>query len=202
MNTKITGTLFSACALMGCLALGTTPASASASAGYVHGVGDFRDDWIDEGLISSSRYAYSNATGWWQAILWADKNLAWDDIDCRFGPKTTSATRAWQADSDLSADGIVGEETLREAPRYLRYPHARQAADAALLPGWTFNNARSASMLSSSVSCRRRAMPCPRHGPRTASSISPKVRCPSSRRMSSGTGSVSSSHQPVSGARG
>jgi peptidoglycan hydrolase-like protein with peptidoglycan-binding domain len=109
------------------MALGTTPASASASGGYISGVGDPMNDWGDEGLVSSSAHSYSNVTAMWQAILWADKAqesngsvFDFSDIDCRFGPNTTHATRVWQARHGLGADGIVGPNTFGQAQKYLR----------------------------------------------------------------------------------
>ncbi|WP_433605899.1 peptidoglycan-binding domain-containing protein [Dactylosporangium sp. CA-139114] len=105
------------------LAVSTTPASASASSGYISGSGDWTDDWGDEGLLSTSSYAHSNVAAMWQAILWADgQSDYFASIDCRFGSKTNAATESWQDFHRLSADGIVGGQTLTTAARYLRGP--------------------------------------------------------------------------------
>lgn len=106
----------------GALAISATPASASASSGYVSGAGYTYDDWDDEGTLSSSSYAKSNATCLWQKILWAEgateKNgTAYDaaDIDGVFGSNTTYATKKLQARWGLTADGKVGKKTFTAA---------------------------------------------------------------------------------------
>ncbi|MFI1769458.1 peptidoglycan-binding protein [Streptomyces sp. NPDC020800] len=101
------------------ITVSTTPASANTSLGYVSGSGDWTDDWWDEGPISASSYSYSNAAAMWQTILWADGYLSYSGIDCRFGSGTTSATKSWQSNHGLTADGIVGPNTLKKASTWL-----------------------------------------------------------------------------------
>ncbi|MFI6226601.1 peptidoglycan-binding protein [Micromonospora echinospora] len=102
--------------VLGGLGLSAMPAHASASGGVVHGTGDWRDDWSDEGDLSQSAYARSNVAAMWQAILWADGKLtSTADIDCIFGPDTHTATMSWQRAHDLDDDGIVGKNTFGEA---------------------------------------------------------------------------------------
>jgi Putative peptidoglycan binding domain len=101
------------------LALSTTPASASTSSGFISGSGDWHDDWNDEGPISASSHSHSDTAAMWQAILWADGYLSYSGIDCQFGPTTTSATESWQRNHGLSADGVVGANTLTKASTWL-----------------------------------------------------------------------------------
>ncbi|WP_371527675.1 peptidoglycan-binding protein [Streptomyces sp. NBC_01283] len=110
-------------ALGGGIALGTTPASADAGSGYVSGQGSINDDWGDEGLLSTTSHAHSNATALWQAVLWADGNLAYSGVDCRFGSGTKTATKKWQAARGLNADGIVGKNTFGKNDSKLSFSH-------------------------------------------------------------------------------
>ncbi|MFG2440537.1 peptidoglycan-binding protein [Streptomyces sp. NPDC048508] len=95
--------------------LATTPASASASAGYVDGAGDETDDLYDEGVLSTTQHARSNATCLWQKLLWANGEFNWSDIDGVFGAKTEAATRSFQRHSQINDDGIVGNLTFKAA---------------------------------------------------------------------------------------
>ncbi|AQS65714.1 peptidoglycan-binding protein [Streptomyces pactum] len=104
---------------LGGLAVSATPAAASPSAGVVTGAGLPFDDFGDEGPVSASSHAHSNLAAMWQAILWADASYEQNgtpfdlsDIDCRFGPNTTYATKRWQARFGLARDGIVGPNTF------------------------------------------------------------------------------------------
>jgi hypothetical protein len=104
-------TLAVAAVTAGVLALGTTPAAASgdySGRAYVHQ----ELGWDDEGLLSTTRHASSNATCLWQKILWADGFLTDADIDGIFGPDTRSATIAWQQWQGVNADGVVGPQTF------------------------------------------------------------------------------------------
>jgi hypothetical protein len=103
----------------GSLGLSAAPAMASTGDGLVSGTGTWTDDWWDEGPISTSANAHSNAAAMWQGILWADGHLAYSGIDCRFGSGTASATRVWQRDHGLPDDGIVGPKTLKKASAWL-----------------------------------------------------------------------------------
>ncbi|MEV7883296.1 peptidoglycan-binding domain-containing protein [Streptomyces sp. NPDC002817] len=106
-------------AVAGALAVSASPASASSGDGYVSGGSSFYDDFGDEGTLSTSSYASSNAACFWQRILWAEgakesNGTAFDaaDIDGRFGANTKYATKKLQARWSLTADGIVGKKTF------------------------------------------------------------------------------------------
>ncbi|MCP2328554.1 hypothetical protein HDA40_007061 [Hamadaea flava] len=106
------------------------PAQANTSEGFIAGAGVLRDDWGDEGTISSSSHRFSGATLLWQWILWADgtketDGTAYDvaDVDCDFGPNTTQTTKNWQRDHNLSADGVVGTNTFAKANTFLTAPY-------------------------------------------------------------------------------
>ncbi|MFF9772851.1 peptidoglycan-binding protein [Streptomyces sp. NPDC013978] len=97
-----------------------SPASARVSDGYVSGLGDFTNDWGDEGPLSTSSNATSNATCLWQQILWAEganeqngSDFDASDIDGIFGADTRHATmdlqRRWKLED---VDGIVGPDTF------------------------------------------------------------------------------------------
>lgn len=124
-------------AVAGALAIGTAPASASISSGYVSGGGTFTNDWGDEGVVSQSSYAKSNATCLWQQILWAEgakeqNGTAYDasDIDGHFGANTTHATKNLQARWALKyVDGKVGNATWGYADSKLSfYDYANEYA--------------------------------------------------------------------------
>ncbi|MFE1437982.1 peptidoglycan-binding protein [Streptomyces sp. NPDC058739] len=106
----------------GALALGASPASAAASDGYVSGSGTFYDDFGDEGNLSTSSHSTSNATCFWQIILYAEGVKESDgtlydksDIDGEFGPNTKYATKQLQRAWGLTQDGIVGKKTFGAA---------------------------------------------------------------------------------------
>jgi hypothetical protein len=113
-----------AAAVTAAVVLSAAPASASgdySGLSMVAGSGGFHDDWNDEGRLSTSRHASSNATCLWQKVLWADGKLGWNDIDGVFGPGTHAATIEWQrrwvgADA---GDGVVGKATFTAAGKYL-----------------------------------------------------------------------------------
>ncbi|WP_138046608.1 peptidoglycan-binding domain-containing protein [Streptomyces montanus] len=106
-----------------------SPAQASEAQGVVSGGGYYKNDWDDEGIVSTSSHSRSNVAAMWQAVLWADKSLKPDgepmslaDIDCVFGAQTQYTTKRWQhryAAAGLVADGIVGPKTLSYAARKL-----------------------------------------------------------------------------------
>lgn len=118
------------------LAVGTSPAVASGTysgRAYVYGVGDFSNDWGDEGVLSTSTHKYSNATCLWQKILWADGYLpSTSDIDGIFGSQTKSATIALQEDFNLTADGKVGRQTFGWADQWLDYVSGSTASGQSL----------------------------------------------------------------------
>ncbi|MFD5557225.1 peptidoglycan-binding protein [Streptomyces sp. NPDC127068] len=96
-----------------------TTAQAATAHGAVEGWGSHKDDWADEGLLSTTKHAHSGATGLWQLVLWQDGYLAESDVDCKFGPKTQAATKRWQRDrlGAAEADGVVGNKTFGEASK-------------------------------------------------------------------------------------
>ncbi|QIJ60643.1 peptidoglycan-binding domain-containing protein [Streptomyces sp. JB150] len=108
-------------AVTAALILSASPAPASgdfSGRAFVHGGGDiYVDDWTDEGYLSTSRHASSNATCLWQEVLWSYDLLAWDDIDGVFGDDTRAATVKWQKAyaTDQPADGIVGKHPFGRA---------------------------------------------------------------------------------------
>ncbi|MGW2175302.1 peptidoglycan-binding domain-containing protein [Streptomyces sp. NPDC005047] len=116
------GTAVVATIAAGALAMTAAPASASASSGYVSGAGSYYDDFGDEGTLSTSTYASSNATCLWQIILLAEgakesngTPYDWSDIDGHFGPNTKEATESLQSAWSIGVDGKVGPETFGSA---------------------------------------------------------------------------------------
>jgi peptidoglycan hydrolase-like protein with peptidoglycan-binding domain len=116
-------------ALAGVLALGASPASA-ASGGIVNGSGTVTTDWHDEGTLSSSKYAKSNATCLWQRILYSEgvdrasgtpTDFADGDIDGVFGSRTTYASKQLQKRWGLGADGLIGPKTWAKANTKLKF---------------------------------------------------------------------------------
>ncbi|MFE9699142.1 peptidoglycan-binding protein [Streptomyces sp. NPDC006270] len=97
---------------------GGTPAKAAdppVDRVYVSGSGDPADDWRDEGMLGEDLPLRSDLAALWQTVLWADGYLGRADIDCRFAGETPRATRVWQSNRKLGADGIVGPLTLARA---------------------------------------------------------------------------------------
>jgi hypothetical protein len=114
------------------LALSTSPASANGTysgLAYVQGSGTFTDDWGDEGILSTSVNASSNATCLWQKILWADGKLIAADIDGVFGTNTVNATKVWQGAYGVPSDGVVGKATFGEADAHLEDSNGDGAVD-------------------------------------------------------------------------
>src|SRR3954451_13950136 len=62
-------------------------------------------------LLESGLTARSDVVGLWQAILWADGYTARRQVSCTYDGPTAVATRAWQSNHHLSADGMVGPAT-------------------------------------------------------------------------------------------
>ncbi|MEV0255365.1 peptidoglycan-binding domain-containing protein [Streptomyces sp. NPDC050732] len=82
-----------------------------------HGAGNPLDDWWDEQIVSALPHNHptGNVTVMWQHLLWADGYLTWADIDGEFGPDTTAASKRWQGDHGLDADGLIGRNTWKKA---------------------------------------------------------------------------------------
>ncbi|MEU6535352.1 peptidoglycan-binding domain-containing protein [Streptomyces sp. NPDC047000] len=53
----------------------------------------------------------SDLIGLWQSMLWADGYSARSQVTCTYDRATADATRTWQSNHRLSADGIVGPAT-------------------------------------------------------------------------------------------
>ncbi|MFC8392797.1 peptidoglycan-binding protein [Streptomyces sp. NPDC057238] len=109
-----------ALSIAGTLTIGT-PASATVSGGYISGAGTVLDDLTDEGPVKYGQY--SGAVAVWQTILWADGYLGTNHsaaVDCSFGNNTLAATKQWQRDHGLVADGVAGPKTFTKAGQYLR----------------------------------------------------------------------------------
>ncbi|MCQ4206467.1 peptidoglycan-binding domain-containing protein [Streptomyces longispororuber] len=128
MSVRTSLVALATCVVVGATALGTSPASANVSQGYIAGSGTIIDDWGDEGpLWSGSKYRTSNAAGLWQYVLWAEgateqNGSAYDyaDIDCDFGDNTTYATKKLQSRWGVDPDGAVGSQTFSIADDHLR----------------------------------------------------------------------------------
>jgi peptidoglycan hydrolase-like protein with peptidoglycan-binding domain len=121
-NARIRRVVVSGAAMalaIGAIGVGS-PAQASVAQGYIAGAGVLTDDWGDEGTISATTRNHSNAVWLWQVVLIADGYLtSIDDIDCRFGERTTAATIRWQRARGLEADGKVGPNTFGRADNNL-----------------------------------------------------------------------------------
>ncbi|MFD3519852.1 peptidoglycan-binding protein [Streptomyces sp. NPDC058653] len=81
----------------------------------MRGDGAPSDDWEDEGLLGESMPPRSDLAALWQTVLWADGYLDRSQIDCHYAGATVRATRAWQSNHGLAADGIVGSQTFGRA---------------------------------------------------------------------------------------
>ncbi|MEU9774704.1 peptidoglycan-binding protein [Streptomyces sp. NPDC047968] len=97
------------------------PPSADLPDGRVHvtGEGHPGDDWEDEGLLGENLPVRSDLAAMWQSVLWADGYLRRSDVDCHYAGRTVEATRVWQSNRGLAADGIVGPKTFGRAGRQL-----------------------------------------------------------------------------------
>ncbi len=95
-----------------------TPAAASGSysgRAYVYGSGGVSDDFDDEGVVNVSTHRSSSATCLWQTILWANGYLPSSGIDGIFGDQTDAATKNFQRDRGLAADGSAGRNSWTAA---------------------------------------------------------------------------------------
>ncbi|SCE89151.1 peptidoglycan-binding domain-containing protein [Micromonospora chokoriensis] len=95
-----------------------TPAAASGSytgLAYVHGTGGVSDDFDDEGVVNVGTHRSSNVTCLWQTVLWANGYLPSSGIDGIFGDQTDAATRNFQRDKGLGADGSAGRNSWTKA---------------------------------------------------------------------------------------
>lgn len=95
-----------------------TPAAASGSytgRAFVHGTGAVSDDFDDEGVTNVTTHRNSNVACLWQTILWANGYLPSSGVDGVFGDQTDAATRNFQRDKGLSADGSAGRNSWTKA---------------------------------------------------------------------------------------
>ncbi|KUO20345.1 peptidoglycan-binding domain-containing protein [Streptomyces dysideae] len=139
--TKVIAAVTAAAAAL-TLGVCVSPASAHTSDGWVRGYGDFSDDWNDEGILSRTSYASSNATCLWQKILWAEgvsyagtstsETFTKDKIDGIFGTNTARATWSLQSGWRLGTDSTVGGATFGRAARNLSYVGGSTASGKAL----------------------------------------------------------------------
>ncbi|MFH9980942.1 peptidoglycan-binding protein [Streptomyces sp. NPDC017179] len=53
----------------------------------------------------------SDLVALWQSVLWADGYTSRASVTCTYDEATVSATRVWQSNHHLDADGIVGPAT-------------------------------------------------------------------------------------------
>ncbi|MFE2291254.1 peptidoglycan-binding protein [Streptomyces sp. NPDC059452] len=81
----------------------------------MHGTGPLAQHWDDEGLLGEDLPLHSDLVALWQAVLWADGYVNRSRIDCRYDEPTVRATRAWQNNHGLPADGIIGPKTFGKA---------------------------------------------------------------------------------------
>ncbi|MFF1376207.1 peptidoglycan-binding protein [Streptomyces sp. NPDC058308] len=106
--------------VLGILGAGAAVVVMTASPAFARGAafsgeGSLLDDWWNEEIVSASHHAKGNVTALWQQILWSEGYLPAAEIDCEFGPKTTAASKKWQADHGLDADGLIGKNTWKKA---------------------------------------------------------------------------------------
>lgn len=94
--------------------LAYVPASAAErpAASYVTGRGALGDDWRDERLLDARDHPRSDLVGLWQSVLWADGYLSRAFVNCRYDARTREATRVWQSNHGLVADGVTGAQTF------------------------------------------------------------------------------------------
>lgn len=82
------------------------------------GGGDVGNDLNDEGTISRTAYARSNAALFVQILLWSQDLLPNSEVDCNFGPNTENAVKALQrrlnsrTNAGLTVDGKMGPATF------------------------------------------------------------------------------------------
>lgn len=115
---RIAVPVVSAVAALGLSVSVAAPASASGSysgRAYVWGTDGMADDWDDEGVVNVATHRSSNVTCLWQTILAAHGYLPTSGIDGVFGDQTDAATRDFQRDHGLGADGSVGRNTFAKA---------------------------------------------------------------------------------------
>ena len=101
------------CALA--LGLACTAGTPPGGGSYLRGAGALADDWRTAGPLQESRTRPSDLVGLWQGVLWADGYLPKSQVTCGYDAATAAATRTWQSNHQLSADGIVGPASFGAA---------------------------------------------------------------------------------------
>ncbi len=101
------------------LAILSTGASRPTGSDRLRGRGMLADDWQDAPRLEAPHTHPSDLVGLWQAILWADGYLPRTRVTCAYDAATVAATRVWQSNHQLDADGIVGAATYRAVGRRL-----------------------------------------------------------------------------------
>ncbi|GIG20682.1 hypothetical protein Cch01nite_14060 [Cellulomonas chitinilytica] len=117
---SVAGRIVATITLMVAMVAGTSVAANAYSASY----SDFR------GLptLGTAYVKQGNVVGLWQNILFRDgyinkcTSLSAVAIDGYFGSGTAAATKRWQANHGLAADGIVGKASWAAASTRLRGP--------------------------------------------------------------------------------
>ena len=90
---------------------------AGAGAPRDHQSGDRRGGvLVADGMAAAQQLAVgrtrrSDLIGLWQSVLWADGYSERSGVTCTYDEATAGATRVWQSNHHLSADGIVGPAT-------------------------------------------------------------------------------------------
>lgn len=107
-------------ALGATLALGTLPASAAVSDGYISGGGSFRNDWSDE-KVAANYYPRSNAACLWQKVLWAEGLLTSSEADGAFGGKTAHQTGRLQSRWGIPTSQKADQATFTTAAGRLKF---------------------------------------------------------------------------------
>ena len=104
-------------AAVGALALGLVCTAGTSPGGgsCLRGGGAPADDWRTAGPLQEGRTRPSDLVGLWQGVLWADGYLTKSQVTCGYDATTVAATRTWQSNHRLSADGIVGPATFGAA---------------------------------------------------------------------------------------
>lgn len=76
----------------------------------------------EDTLCRGCAVSQGNIVGFWQSVLWSDGFLnrcGATGVDGIFGNATHNATRAWQAEFGVGADGIVGPRTWGRADDFV-----------------------------------------------------------------------------------
>lgn len=90
-------------------------ATVGRSTGVCHPCPDSVPTEEDEGVVNVSTHRNSNVACLWQTVLWANGYLPSSGIDGVFGDQTDAATRNFQRDKGLVADGSAGRDSWTKA---------------------------------------------------------------------------------------